>query len=279
MIDFVRCAVLPLSIFILMLGGCQGAFQTSHTDIPSRRIATTEPVWQRLQLRRKTYQTLKGLAQFRLSAPTGGGTLDNTVFVFDRFANVRLEGIGPFGQPLFLYTFAEQRFALYLPQQQRLFAGGATPEPFVRLIGLALEPRLLPYVLLGDVPLATWPAPGPLTYVADDDLYYWEGSAPSSPWHYRVWFDPYRLLPVRIELAAPPQPVVLSVTYDDFQELDGFTLPYRITMVQPQTQREVVWVYNDVELNTDVASSLFEMRVPPGTERIELSPPRAERKS
>ncbi len=277
MIIYVRYAVLHLSVFILLLGGCQGALQKSSPERPARLIATTAPLWQHLQLRRKSYQTLKGLAQFRLSGPEGGGALDNTVFVFDRFDNVRLEGLGPFGQPLFLYTFADQRFALYLPQQRRLFAGGSSPEPFVRLIGLAIEPGLLPYVLIGDIPLTTWPAPGPLTYLADDDLYVWEGAVPDSPWHYRVWFDPYRLLPVRLELASPPQQTVLNVTYDDFRELDGFILPYRIAMVQPQTQRQVVWTYNDVELNRGVSANLFQMRVPPGTERIELDPPGADR--
>ncbi len=276
MVIYVQYALLHLSVFMLLLGGCQGV-KGPGSERPSRLLATTAPVWRHLQLRRQAYQTLKGLAELRLKAPKGGGTLDNTVFVLDRFAKVRLEGIGPFGQPLFLYTFAEQRFALYLPQQQRVFAGGSTPEPFVRLIGLAIEPGLLPYVLIGDIPLTAWPASAPLTYLASEDLYYWDGPAPPSPWHYRVWLDPYRLLPVRLELAAPPEQTRLEVTYDDFQQLGGLTLPYRITMAQPQTQRQVVWTYNDVELNTEVASSLFRMRVPPGTERVELGPPELER--
>lgn len=269
MVIDVRYAVLYLSLLTLIVGGCEG-FKTSGAGQPARLIDTTEPVWRSLQLRRRTYQTLKGLAELRLKAQSGGGTLDSTVFVLDRFSKVRLEGIGPFGQPLFLYTFAEQHFALYLPRQQRVYTGGSTPEPLVRLIGVAIEPGLLPYVLMGDIPLTTWPASGPLTYLASDDLYYWEGSAPPSPWFYRVWLDPYRLLPVRLELAAPPQQTRLKITYDDFQQLDGLALPYRVTITQPQTQQEVVWTYTDVELNAEVPASLFQMHVPPSTEHVEL---------
>lgn len=269
MVIYVRYAVLYLSVFVLLLGGCQG-FNPPRPQRPAHLIATTEPVWRHLQLRRRTYQTLKGLAELRLKAPRGGGTLDNTVFVLDRFSKVRLEGIGPFGQPLFLYTFAEPLFALYLPQQQRVYTGEATPEPFDRLIGLAIEPGLLPYVLMGDMPLTTWPAPGSLTYVASEGLYYWEGVAPPSPWHYRVWLDPYRLLPVRLELAAPAEQTRLKVTYSDFEQLGDLVLPYRITMTQPQSRQRVVWTYREVELNAEVAASLFEMRVPPGTEHVEL---------
>ncbi|ETX02537.1 MAG: hypothetical protein ETSY1_03215 [Candidatus Entotheonella factor] len=269
MVIYVRYVVLYLSVLILLLGGCQG-FNRSGPQPPSRLIATTEPVWRHLQLRRRIYKTLRGLAELRLKAPRGGGTLDNTVFVLDRFSKARLEGIGPFGQPLFLYTFAEPQFALYLPQQQLVYTGGATPEPFERLIGLAIEPGLLPYVLMGDMPMTSWPAPGPLTYLASEGLYYWEGTAPPSPWHYRVWLDPYRLLPVRLELAAPAAHVQLKVMYDDFEQLDGLALPYRITMTQPQSRQRVVWTYREVELNAEVAESLFEIRIPPGAEHIEL---------
>jgi hypothetical protein len=92
---------LYLSLLTLIVGGCEG-FKTSGAGQPARLIDTTEPVWRSLQLRRRTYQTLKGLAELRLKAQSGGGTLDSTVFVLDRFSKVRLEGIGPFGQPLFL---------------------------------------------------------------------------------------------------------------------------------------------------------------------------------
>ncbi len=266
----IRYAILLLSVFTLLVGGCRGARQPT-AERPRRLHATTEPIWQSLALRRQTYRTLKGLAELRLKAPRGGGTLDNTVFVLDRFVNVRLEGIGPFGQPLFLYTFAEQRFALYVPRQQRVYTGGSTPEPLIRLIGLAIEPGLLPYVLMGDIPLTTWPAAAPLTYLVEDDLYYWEGLAPPSSWHYRVWLDPVRLLPVRLELAEPPEQTRLQVAYDDFQQLDGLTLPYRMTMTEPQTQQQVIWTYTEVELNAEVAANLFQMRVPPGTKRVELT--------
>jgi len=270
MVIYVRYAIWHLCILMLLLGGCQG-LKTPGAASPAHRLTTTEPVWRHLQLRRRAYQTLRGLAELHLKAPRGGGTLDHTAFVLDGFTKVRLEGIGPFGQPLFLYTFAESHFALYLPQQQRVYTGGATPEPFVRLMGLALEPSLLSYVLIGDMPLTRWPESAPLTYLASEDLYYWEGAAPLSTWFYRVWLDPYSLLPVRLELATPEQETQLKVTYDNFQQLNGFTLPYRIAMTQPQSQQHVIWTYTDVELNAEVAASLFQMRVPPGTERIELT--------
>jgi hypothetical protein len=47
-------------------------------------------------------------------------------------------------------------------------------------------------------------------------------------------------------------------------------LPYHITLIQPETEQQVVWHYSDVQLNAGVAPELFQMRAPPGIERVEL---------
>jgi hypothetical protein len=262
--------LLSCGVMVLFLAGCQGAGSSRRPASPPL-LSTTEIVWQHLQGRRRSYTNLKGLAQLQLQLPHGGGTLDNTVVALERFEHLRLEGIGPFGQPLFLLIAADQRFGLYLPQESRVLEGPATPEPFVRLFGFAVEPQVLPHILVGDLPFQSWPPSGPMTYLADDRLYFWEGKAPPQFGRYRVWIDPYRLLPVRFEIVEASGRVALDVRYEDFRQFDGITLPYHITMTQPHTEHRVVWDYREVQLNEGVSPALFQLRVPPGTERIELN--------
>ena len=258
------------AVVVFFLAGCQGAWP-SRRPAPPPRLSTTEPIWQHLQGRRRSYTNLKGLAQLQLRLPNGGGTLDNTVVALDRFEHIRLEGIGPFGQPLFLLIAADQRFSLYLPQERRVLEGPATSEPLVRLFGFAVEPQVLPHILVGDLPFQSWPPPGPLRYLDDSRLYFWEGQEPPQSRRYRVWIDPYRLLPVRFDIVEAAGRVVLEVRYEDFRQFEGLTLPYHITMTQPDTERRAVWDYREVQLNEGVSPALFELRVPPGTERVELN--------
>ncbi len=266
----IRCCYSALSfgVMLLLLGGCQGFLSTRLP--PSPVLSSAAPIWQHLRVRRQAYANLKGLARLRFRSPERRGTLDTTVVALERFDRVRLEGIGPLGQPLFLLISAAQQFALYLPQERRVFAGPASSQQFVRLFGLAIEPGVLPYVFIGDVPFLNWPDAGPITYLADDDLYFWEGQAPRQPWRYRIWFDPDRLLPVRFDMLQAPERIVLQVMYQGFRRLNGFTMPYRITMTQPATERRVIWHYHEVQLNVGVEPTLFHLRVPPGTERVEL---------
>lgn len=261
-----------LSLLLLFLvGGCQGPL-ASRGPSPGAQdvISTTAPIWRHLERRRLLYRNLKGLAQLRLRLSTGRGVLDNAVVVLDRFERVRFEGFGPFGQLVFLLISTEARFALYLPHEGRLVTGASSPQQFVRFFGLAVAPESLPHLLVGDVPFATWPEAAALTYVADEALYFWQGQVPQQAGSYRVWFDPERLLPVKLEQVDLANRVQLRVLYQDFRALGHFVLPHRITLIQPETEQQVVWHYSDVQLNVGVAPELFQMRAPPGIERIEL---------
>jgi hypothetical protein len=195
---------------------------------------------------------------------------DEVAVVLDRFEALRLEGIGPLGQPLFLLIADQRRFAFYTPQEQRLVSGTASAQNLERTFGLALAPEALQYILSGDIPLVTFPASGQLTYRRRDNLYVWAGQGTEPAGYYRIWFEPYHLQPVRFEAEDRFGKVVLRVEYEDFRQLDGFILPYHITAVQSLANHRVVWHYSEVKLNTHVAPALFRMRVPAGTKQVEL---------
>jgi hypothetical protein len=233
-------------------------------------LSGVAPIWQHLQVRRTVYANLKGLAQFQIQTARGGGSLDDVAVVLQHFEAIRLEGFGPFGQVVFLLVSDGQRFSFYLPHERRVLSGPVSTPQLVRLFGLRVAPRTLPYVLVGDVPLPTFPDTGRFRYLEADGLYLWEGEVPQEPWWYRIWFDPYRLLPVRFDLTTPADETVLQVTYEDFRRIGGITMPYRITLVQPDVARRVIWHYREVRINTDVAPALFHLRLPPGIERVEL---------
>lgn len=263
-------SIISLSL-IFVVQACRGTLPPQERPAPPQPLLTTAaPIWQRLTLRRKAYQSLKGLAQLRLRMTNGKGTIDNTVVVVEDFDAVRLEGIGPFGQPLFLLVSNGDRFSFFLPRERRVISGPSSTEHLAEHFGLSVAPKVLPYILLGDLPLLTLPEAGALRYQAQEQLYFWEGDGPYQARMYRIWFDPYHLLPARFELADLSGQTILHVTYEDFRRLEGFTLPYRITIVQPLADQRVIWHYTDVELNTEISPRLFRMRIPPGIERVEV---------
>jgi hypothetical protein len=227
-------------------------------------------VWEHLTARRQALANLKGLARVRLRGSIRDAILDDAVVVLQDFQAIRLEGIGPVGQPLFLLIADAHQLSLYAPQEGRLLTGAASAENLLRLFGIALTPMTLQYVLMGDVPLVTLPTAGALTYRRRENLYLWSGQVPYQPQSYRIWFEPYDLHPVRFELEDAGGQLVLQVWYEEFQRFNGFMMPYRITLVQPTVGRRVIWQYKEAQLNAGVAPALFRIRVPVGTTRVAI---------
>jgi hypothetical protein len=220
--------------------------------------------------RRQAVQTLKGLAQAQFLSPTQNLAVDTVAVVLQHREAMRLEGIGALGQPLFVLVAAHNVFSFYVPQEARLLAGTASAHNLQRVFGLTLAPYALHALLLGDLPLETFPPGGPVIYRRGSHLYGWEGRSPQESETYRVWFDATHQQPVRFELEDLLGRVVLRVQYDDFRPLDGWWFPYRITADQPLVGQSVIWHYSAVQLNVSVRPTVFQIRVPAGTERVEL---------
>jgi hypothetical protein len=265
------CSALSLGMLLLGLAGCR-SIPNPWQDLPPppTPLSSAAPVWEHLAARRQALANLKGLARVRLRGSIRDAILDDAVVVLQDFQAIRLEGIGPMGQPLFLLIADAHQLSLYAPQEGRLLTGAASAENLLRLFGIALTPMTLQYVLMGDVPLVILPTAGALTYRRRENLYLWHGQVPSQPQSYRIWFEPYDLHPVRFELEDAGGQLVLQVWYEEFQRFNGFMMPYRITLVQPAAGRRVIWQYKEAQLNAGVAPALFRMRVPVGTTRVAI---------
>ena len=259
---------ISLTACLFLLWGCSNLQLLSPPEPPPPLPASVpaEPFWKQLAQHRSALENLKGLAQVQARTDRGSVALDDVVVVVRHAEALRLEGIGPFGQPLFLFITDGEWLALHMIRNNRLVVGPASARNLERLFGIAVAPQSLLRVLLGDIPLNPLPTSGDLAYRKDERLYFWESTQPDSDPIYRVWFDPQALHPVRFEMADAAGSIVMRVNYGDFQRQGDVLLPTRIDVVEPETQRQAVWRYTDVELNTEVSADLFRVQPPAQTE-------------
>src|SRR5215471_14048261 len=215
------CGTLSLGTVLLWLAGCHSIPNPWQAlPPPATLLSEAAPVWEHLAARRQALDNLRGLAHVELRAGIQHATLDDAVVVLRRFEAIRLEAIGPVGQPLFLLIADAHQLSLYTPQEGRLLTGAASADNLMRLFGIALTPTALEYILMGDVPLVTLPTAGALAYRARENLYLWQGQVPPEPQSYRIWFEPYDSQPVRFEIEDAGGQLVLQVRCEDFQRLN-----------------------------------------------------------
>ena len=259
---------ISLAVCLFLLCGC-GSVRLFSPPPPAPSLPAAVPAapfWERLAERRSALENLKGLARVQARTDRGRVALDDVVVVVRRAQALRLEGIGPFGQPLFLFVTNGENLALFMIRENRLLLGRASRGNFERLFGIGVAPQALLRVLLGDIPLSPLPTNGELAYRESERLYLWEGTQAGPHPKYRVWFDPQEGYPVRFEMQDESGAVVMQVSYGDFQPQGGHLLPARIDVVEPATQRRAAWQYTDVQLNTELSADLFRVRRLPQTD-------------
>lgn len=261
---------ISLAFCLFLLSGCSALSLFAPPPPPPApslpAVVPAAPYWEKLADRRSALENLKGLASVQARTGKGRVALDDVVVVVRRAQALRLEGIGPFGQPLFLFVTNGENLALFNIREDRLVLGRASRRNLERLFGIGVAPQALLRVLLGDIPLESLPTGGELAYRKTEWSYLWEGTQAGPHPKYRVWFDPQVRYPIGFEMEDESGAVVMQVLYGDFRPQGEHLLPARIEVVEPATQRRAAWQYTDIQLNTELSADLFRVRRLPETE-------------
>jgi outer membrane biogenesis lipoprotein LolB len=211
-----------LCIAMVMLAGC--TLMTPQDELTLTQV-TAQELTALLQQREAAVQSLKGL----FSAKVRGGLIpiasrvEGTVY-FRRPNTLRLKGFTPFGQELFEFIQAEDRYKLRLPLEGRTYAGHQSE---MKALGKLARFSQLSVWAVGGVLGRNAIAKDEMVKVAEErgryrlDVYapVTGGTSPSRPPIRRLWFD-RRLLVVQEEWLGSSGEIEATIQYDDFRPLE-----------------------------------------------------------
>lgn len=224
-------------------------------------VAGFAEAWQRTSARCAGVRTLT--AELALSGRAGGTRLRGRVQAgFEAPGRIRLEGVAPFGQPVFILAGDAARATLLLPRDERVVSAADVSEILDALIGVRLGADDLLAILRG-CPLAAETPTGATAHgnlvrfaFADGDVYlrqtgvqHWLVAARVRSF-FVEYFD-------RGDIVGKPWRVRISR-----QGADGDGVDLTITVSQ-------------VERNITLPAEAFTIDVPPGTAPMTLAELRA----
>lgn len=127
----------------LVLVACVLAWAGCAARMPQRPAGATTPDPTALDAFTSATRACRGFrtltAELALSGRAGGEQLAGRVHAgLEAGGAVRLEGIAPFGAPVFILAGRNERATLLLPRERRVLQETAVPEVLERLTGLAL---------------------------------------------------------------------------------------------------------------------------------------------
>jgi hypothetical protein len=199
-------------------------------------------------------------AELAISGRAGREKLRARVLAgFSRPGSIRLEGVAPFGPPVFILVAAESRATLLLPRDNRVLTGVAPSDVLHALVGLDLSPQDLLDILAGCAVPDPQPSAGH-SFAGGWARVDLSGGAAiflqrqgDTRWAIRAATRP----PLRIEYegpaGAPPLAVRLSAAEGSANGAD-----LRIALSQ-------------VELNASLAPEVFSVKVPADATPITLA--------
>lgn len=132
-----------------VLSGCAASRFEMPSD-PGTPMADAAAAWRQASAPCAGVRSLT--AELALSGRAAGTRLRGRIQAgFEAPGRIRLEGVAPFGQPIFILAADASRATLLLPRDERVVAAASASEILEALAGVRLEPDMLREVLAGCV--------------------------------------------------------------------------------------------------------------------------------
>lgn len=246
-------ARLALVASVLLLGGCAARMPPRPTGAPSPDSTAIDAFTNATRACRG-FKTLT--AELAISGRAGGEKLGGRVHAgLEAGGAVRLEGIAPFGAPVFILAGRNERATLLLPRDRRVLKETPVPEVLERLTGLALGADDLRLMLSGCL----------VDNAAPTEGRQWPGG-----WQ-AVTLGPGRVAYLRVRQG---QPVVVAADYgawriDYAEHASGYP---RVVRVRPSgdTSTDVTARVGDLQANTDIDPRAFVVEIPSDADPMTL---------
>jgi hypothetical protein len=215
-----------------------------------------------LSYRDRQFQSLRALASVSYRGPEGTQGFQEAVLV-QRPDKVRLETLSLLGAILII-TVNGDEIAGFHPRERLYLRGKSTKENLYRYTGIPFELQEMTRLLAGLPPVrnsARWQIGGHSLYRELD------GGGKEI-----VVFDLAREIPVRWYRLGPDGSAELSAAFENFSATPAGLFPSHITLEAEaaEKKRSLQIVYQEPEVNVEIAASLFHQEKPPNAKEVPI---------
>lgn len=253
-------ALLGLGALLLVLSGCATpkALMPAGENIPLRD-ADLDELLELLDERYEDLSALKALVDVEVQGPSGRGEFAGALF-FRRPDQLRLRGLDLLGRTLFDLSARHEDVKLYVPAEDRLLTDRAD---LSSVLGLGADGFSLGLTDLLEVlgagsgvylDAAYMPAleKGEREYV----LYLFFPQGSRAFLFKKLWLERRHFRLVREEIFDPTGQKRLTLSFEDYQEVEGLWRPLRVRAETWEGARVAV-VYRELRINPSLAPEDF----------------------
>lgn len=174
---------------------------------------------------------------------------------------IRLQG--PFGINVGSALITRTGFFFYNSLENKLITGVSSVENLNRILHVQINFDDLLNLFAGGTFLENdFHAPDE-TYVEDDQFVF---VFTSSQTRRKYWIEPVTMHIQKVQFLDERGKLALEQTFDNFEDVNGFAMPYSIRVTQPKARQRLSVHYSEILVNMENVH--FTFTIPPNAERI-----------
>jgi hypothetical protein len=170
---------------------------------------------------------------------------------------------GPFGIKVGSALVTKTEFLFYNSLENKLITGLSSPDNLNRILHVQLSFDDLLCLFAGGTFLESDSHAPDDTQIEDDQFVFEFFDGLSSR---KYWVDPTSLIIQKVQFFDHNRTVALEQTFRKFEDTDGLSMPYAISIDQPRVHQRLSIIYSEIRLNTEKLH--FTFIIPPNAERI-----------
>ncbi len=245
-----------ISIFISI--GCR---TSSPLNLCNRSISYSE-VQEMTQKHHAHIHSMSGQGRISVETPEIAQS-GSFILTLRKPDSVLINLQGPFGIKVGSALVTRTEFLFYNSLENKLITGLSNAENLNRILHVQLSFDDLLNLFAGGTFLES-DLHAPDEIHIENDQYVLVFTSPET--NRRYWIDPATLYIQKVQVLDQSGKLTLEQTFSDFEDINGFAMPYTIRVIQPKARQRLTFTYSEIQVNTKKLS--FTFTIPPNAERI-----------
>ncbi|MBI5747682.1 MAG: DUF4292 domain-containing protein [Nitrospinae bacterium] len=219
--------------------------------------------------RNNKIKNIRGIASINIISNNSTQRV-KVAIVINGDSHIRLESLNITGQPLLIMVSDSNAVTIYNINENKFYRGDASPEVLHKITGIYLSPLEIANLLTGRQSIENNRTED-MRLTKENSSYILKTQLSGSKSYDEIRFEPNNLSTTAIKRYDDTGKVVKFIIFSDYRKLGEYLFPFKRQILLPPRGLLMTVEYTDIEINTEMEESVFNLTIPEDAEAINLN--------
>lgn len=219
--------------------------------------------------RNNKIKNLRGIANINIISSNSTQRVKEAIVV-NGDSHIRLESLNITGQPSLIMVSDSNAVTIYNINENKFYKGDASPEVLNKITGIYLSPLEIANLLTGRQSIENNRIED-MHLAKENSAYILRTQSSGSKSYNEIRFEPTTLSTTTIKSYDDTGKVVKFITFSDYRKVGEYLFPFKRQIFLPPRGLSMTVEYTDLEINTEMEESVFNLTIPEDAEEMEMN--------